>query len=74
VWEYRGIKGGADPPACLGRYRGNLIIIGGAKCVWDDYERLRAGGFDGSVMAVNDVGMYYDRPLNHWVSIHAGYL
>lgn len=74
MWAYRGIKGGGDPPSYLGKYRGNLIIIGGARCVWNDYLELKATGFDGSIMAVNDVGMYFDGPLNHWVSMHASYL
>lgn len=74
MWEYRGIKGGANPPPCLGQYRGNLIIVGGARCVWDDYMRVIEKGFDGSAMAVNDVGMYFDKPINHWVSVHAGFL
>lgn len=74
MWEYRGVKGGGDPPPYLGKYKGNLIIIGGARCVWDDYLRLKQSGFSGSVMAVNDVGMYFDGPLNHWVSMHANFL
>lgn len=74
MWEYRGIKGGGDPPAYLGKYRGNLIIIGGARCVWTDYLRLTETRFSGAVMAVNDVGMYFDKSLDHWVSMHPNYL
>lgn len=74
MWEFRGIRGSGDAPSYLGKFKGNLIILGGARCVWDDYLELKATGFDGSVMAVNDVGMYFDGPLNHWVSMHANYL
>lgn len=74
MWEFRGIKGGGDPPSYLGKFKGRLIIIGGARCVWEDYQRLTAGGFSGAVMAVNDVGMYFDKSLDHWVSMHANYL
>ena len=74
MWEFRGIRGSGDAPSYLGKFSGNLIIIGGARCVWYDYIKLEETGFSGSVMAVNDVGMYFDKPLNHWVSMHASYL
>jgi len=74
MWEYRGIRGGGDSPAYLDRFKGNLIIIGGARCVWDDWQRLADSGFSGSVMAVNDVGCFFDKPLNHWVSMHSNFL
>lgn len=74
MWEFRGIRGGGGAPSYLGKFKGNLIIIGGARCVWDDYQKLRDTGFDDSVMAVNEVGCFFDRPLNHWVSMHANYL
>src|SRR3990172_4630763 len=75
MWEHRGIRGGGDAPSSyLGKYHGNLIVLGGARCVWDDYLKLTSAGFAGQVMAVNDVGMYFDRSLDHWVSEHASYL
>jgi hypothetical protein len=74
MWEHRGIKGSGDAPSYLGKFKGNLIIIGGARCVWDDYTKLTKSGFQGSVMAVNDIGLYFDKMLNHWVSMHANYL
>lgn len=74
MWEHRGVRGSGDAPSYLAKFKGNLIIIGGARCVWEDYVQAEKAGFSGSVMAVNDVGLYYDRPLNHWVSMHASFL
>ncbi len=70
MWTFRGIKGvGASPPSYLDSCKGNLIILGGSRCVWDDWLRLRDAGFSGSLMAVNDIGQWIDG-LNHWVSLH----
>lgn len=74
MWEYRGIKGGGQPPSYLGKYHGNLIILGGARCVWSDFQKLKDTGYAAQVMAVNDVGMYFDQSLDHWVSMHANFL
>ena len=73
MWKYRGIEGGAaEAPSYLGKYHGTLVVLGGGRCVWDDYNRVREEPHQ--VMAVNDVGMYYDGTLEHWVSLHANYL
>lgn len=50
------------------------IILGGAKCVWDDVRRLEAmlgRPWNGLVIAVNDVGCVWPRRLDHWCSLHA---
>lgn len=75
MWKHRGITGGgAEPPSYLGKYYGNLIILGGGRSVWDDYVRLKDKGFTGQIMAVNDIGMYFDQPIEHWVSLHPDHL
>lgn len=43
-----------------------LIILGGGRCVWDDYDMVRHHKHD--IMAVNDVGMHIPSPLAHWYS------
>jgi len=70
AWEYRGIKGGGSPPPYLSRYHGDLIVMGSALCVWDDYQRTIESGFNGHLMAVNDIGQFIDKSLEHWVSLH----
>lgn len=49
----------ADP--CEGR----LVILGGARCVWEDYEKIRKKH---DVMCVNDVVMHFDKPIRHFYS------
>lgn len=70
MWEFRGIKGGGnEPPSYLDKYRGNLIVLGGGRCVWDDWQKLKAQNYSGSLMAVNDIGQWLDN-IEHWVSLH----
>lgn len=67
------LLGGADPhPAKLGTRRGPLLILGGARCVWDDYAKVRP--WKGETMAINDVGQFLHEELAHWVTLHPEYL
>lgn len=70
MWQYRGIEGGGQPPKCLGKYTGRLIVLGGARCVWADYSEYKQRGLRADIMAVNDVGVYCEMPIQHWVSLH----
>jgi hypothetical protein len=49
------------------------LVIGGAECVWDDvaaWEKSYGKQWDGVVIAANDVGSHWPRPLHHWCSCH----
>jgi len=49
------------------------IVLGGASCVWDDvqeWERIYGREWDGLVIAANDIGSWWPRGLDHWVSLH----
>lgn len=46
------------------------MVIGGGRCVWDDLERFKDEAFEGTRMCVNDIGMHYDRKVDHWVTLH----
>lgn len=56
----------------MGTKTGAVTIIGGARCVWNDLERRPQPR--GDIMVVNDVGMYLDWPIDHWVSMHSMHL
>jgi hypothetical protein len=50
------------------------VILGGGKYVWDEmaeWEKIYGRPWDGLIIAVNDVGVYWPRPFDHWVSLHA---
>lgn len=49
-----------------------LVILGGGRCVWDDYEVVRNNSHD--IMAINDIGMHIPEPLSHWYSNDAAML
>lgn len=67
LWERLGGQG--SPPGTLGRARGPLLVIGTARCVWDDLARyVAAPGCD--AMAVNDAIEHYPRPLRHCLSLY----
>ena len=47
-----------------------LLIIGPAKCVWDDLEGLD-DSFGGDRMVLNAMGFHYPkRKVEHWASLH----
>lgn len=47
----------------------SILICGGAKCVFEDYERAtKMHNFD-AIMAINDVGMELPK-VDFWVSMH----
>lgn len=50
------------------------LVIGGASCVWDDvrtWEEWYGQQWDGIVVAANDIGCHWPRPLHHWASLHS---
>lgn len=65
-------------PAVVVRHRTELerpeigVLLGGADCVWQDWEALQAivGDWPGAVIAVNDIGVHYPGRLDHWTSLH----
>jgi hypothetical protein len=63
-----------DPvPSIVGKSYGNLLILGGAKCVWDDYLEARdlMGKGNYWIMCVNDIGAQFKaEPILHAVSLH----
>ena len=46
----------------------SLLILGGARCVWNDVASL--GVFDHDVAAVNDIGGRWEGPLVFWATLH----
>lgn len=49
------------------------IVIGGGECVWTDVralEEMLGHEWDGLVIAANDVGCVWPRPLHYWVTLH----
>lgn len=53
------------PQKLIGSERGDLLIVGGARCVWEDVRGLPEPS---AVMCVNDIGMYWPGRINHWYS------
>lgn len=56
------------------RIRDWALILGGGSCVWDDVRELELSIYgkqwDGLVIAANDIGSWWPRSLDHWVSLH----
>lgn len=66
IWQRLG--GIGNPPGKLGRRSGPLLVIGTARCVWDDLARL--GAWDGAAMAINDMIEHYPRRLTDVFSLY----
>jgi hypothetical protein len=49
------------------------LVLGGGAEVWDDvhaWEAIYGREWDGLVIAANDIGCWWPRRLDHWVSLH----
>lgn len=66
-----GIEGlGVNLNACsslMGTESGEVIILGGGRCVWDDFGSL-APHHNMKILVVNDVGMHVPYYPKHWYS------
>ena len=49
-------------------HSGPLLIAGSGRCVWNDAREYFEGQFPGDVMCVNDIGMHWPMPFQHWYS------
>lgn len=45
-----------------------LLIVGSARCLWDDLKAL--GSWDHDIMVINEAGCFFHRPFQHWASLH----
>lgn len=55
-------------PSCAGTFSGPIAVVGSARCVWDDLDKLN--GFDGHRMAVKSMGLYLRGGYQHWAGFH----
>lgn len=62
-----------DKPPLIVQYSGRLIILGTARCLWDDLKSLDQN-IKSHVMAVNLAGYFYTKPIDHWASLHPVFL
>ena len=69
IWRHLGGRG--DAPSCLGSCAGPLLILGGGRSVWEDFDRVRP--WKGEIMAVNDIGAFLHERVRHWVTLHPEY-
>ena len=49
-------------------FKGKLIIVASARCVWEDLSKIRINTEEMDLMAVNDIGMHLPYKLKHWYS------
>jgi hypothetical protein len=65
-----------DPvPSCAGDFGGTLLILGGGKCLWEDYLKFKELGGSYRIMAVNDIACQFKaEPIMHAISLHRGIL
>lgn len=64
------IESGEYPmPEMFGSKSGKLLIVGTAKCVWDDLAKVSTTFLDDAdIMCVNDMGMHFPWKFHHWYS------
>ena len=66
-----GVRLEAPIPKVVDSYSGSLIILGGAKCLWDDYLKVKTLLTRYNIMCINDIGCQFKaEPIHHAVSLH----
>jgi hypothetical protein len=84
MWIIRGIAGRGEAPACAGTRNGAAVVMGTARCVWDDIARCRSKlllatdrgqeaaptGTRFKVIAINGMVLFYPGRIHHAVSMH----
>lgn len=68
-WKLNGVEGSGKTPLA-NRFSGELLIIGGGRCVWEDLEKTSIG----TVMVINDIGCHFHQRVDHWVTLHPEYM
>jgi hypothetical protein len=71
LWESNGIYGRADlhpRPACAGNYHGTAVVLGSARCIWDDIDKVDFEKVE--VIAINNMIMHFKGRVHHGVSLH----
>lgn len=69
IWECNGIRGRGDKaPGCAGNYQGTAVVLGSARCIWDDCARIDFTKVD--VIAINNMIMHHKGRVHHGVSLH----
>lgn len=66
LFGHFGLDARIFPQDLIGSEDGEALIVGGARCVWDDVKTLWP--VPEHVVCVNDVGMYWPGPVRHWYS------
>jgi len=69
-------EGGYPLPPVSATCRGALLVIGGARCVWEDLAAADTltGRGNFKLMAVNDSAMFIPEPITHMASLHPKHL
>ena len=67
IWELNGIRGKGDLPAIAGTYSGPLVIMGSARCLWDDLSMVKGTP---DYMAINYTGLFSRKKIKHWATKH----
>lgn len=63
-----GLRGDQPVPSCAGSYRGEAVVCGSGRGLWDDLARFAPGSCD--IVAVNFGGSHLPWPVTHWCSLH----
>ena len=65
IFDHFGLDKGNFPRRLIGAYSGELLLVGGGRCVWEDTRGLPIST---TTMVVNDMGMYWPGKITHWYS------
>lgn len=69
IWESNGIRGrGEKAPGCAGNFKGTAVVLGSARCIWDDCAKIDFTKVE--VIAINNMIMHHKGRVHHGISLH----
>lgn len=69
IWESNGIRGrGEKAPGCAGSFKGTAVVLGSARCIWDDCAKIDFTKVE--VIAINNMIMHHKDRVHHGISLH----
>jgi hypothetical protein len=75
-WIINGIRGLGTPPDCVNQKSGELIVLGSAACIWEDYYKARKIFPGADLMTINLTACFWFQKLcdkaiyiHHWASL-----
>jgi hypothetical protein len=74
-WVSNGITGRGVAPPCAGSRKGLALVLGTARCVWEDLQKLsHFTRSQAEIIGINGMILFWPGRIHHGISMHPGEL